>query len=41
MVGKDGYITVIDFGIAKKVVDNQRSTSFCGTLEYMAPEMIR
>lgn len=41
MLGQDGYLRMIDFGIAKRIKENKRSKSFCGTLEYMAPEMIK
>lgn len=29
-----------DFGLAKEFCENTRSNSMCGTLEYMAPEII-
>lgn len=29
-----------DFGLAKEFCENTRSNSTCGTLEYMAPEII-
>lgn len=29
-----------DFGLAKEFCENTRSNSLCGTLEYMAPEII-
>jgi serine/threonine protein kinase len=29
-----------DFGLAKELCENTRSNSMCGTLEYMAPEII-
>jgi serine/threonine protein kinase len=35
----DGYVKVIDFGFAK-VVDG-RTFTFCGTPDYMAPEIVR
>lgn len=36
----DGYIKIIDYGLAKMLGDDQETTSFCGTPEYLAPEMI-
>jgi serine/threonine protein kinase len=33
-----GHIKVVDFGFAKHIL--KRTTSFCGTPEYIAPEMI-
>lgn len=29
-----------DFGLAKRLEENERSNSMCGTIEYMAPEII-
>lgn len=39
----EGHIVVTDFGLSKILTENTnyRSYSFCGTLEYMAPEMVR
>jgi len=40
MVGKDGYLKLIDMGTCKKMAENQNKTfSFIGTPEYMAPEV--
>lgn len=30
-----------DFGLAKEFDEDKRSNSVCGTLEYMAPEIIK
>lgn len=41
MLEKDGYIKLADFGLAKIVRDGEDApNSFCGTPEYLAPEMI-
>ena len=40
LVDEDGYIKIIDYGLAKMLGEEQESTSFCGTPEYLAPEMI-
>lgn len=32
MIGRDGYLNLIDFGIAKLIKDNQKCKTFCGTL---------
>lgn len=41
LVDKDGYIKIIDYGLAKMLKDQDESNSFCGTPEYLAPEMIK
>lgn len=33
-------VMLTDFGLAKQFDENTRSNSFCGTLEYMSPEII-
>ena len=40
LVGEDGYIRVTDFGLAKILEGNEFANSFCGTQEYMAPEIL-
>lgn len=35
-----GYLKLADFGMAKKLNQNEKATSFCGTPEYLAPEII-
>tara|TARA_B110000285_G_C15085292_1_gene595868 strand:- start:352 stop:612 length:261 start_codon:yes stop_codon:yes gene_type:complete len=42
LLGADGYIMLADFGLAKIVTsdDKVEPNSFCGTPEYLAPEMI-
>lgn len=40
LVGEDGYLLVADFGLAKFVKDGELANSFCGTAEYLAPEML-
>ena len=39
LIGEDGYIRLADFGLAK-IVGEAIANSFCGTPEYLAPEMI-
>ncbi|CAK8543374.1 unnamed protein product [Lathyrus sativus] len=36
----DGHVMLTDFGLAKQFEESTRSNSMCGTLEYMAPEII-
>ena len=40
MLNNDGFIKVIDFGLAKIISDDKQAMSFCGTPEYLAPEMV-
>lgn len=35
-----GYIKVSDFGLAKFLPDTEKALTFCGTPEYLAPEII-
>ncbi len=38
----DGHIALTDFGLSKEAVFNEedKTYSFCGTVEYMAPEVV-
>lgn len=40
-----GHIVLTDFGLSKELPKpgnpDQRAYSFCGTIEYMAPEVVR
>ena len=40
MIDEKGYLKLIDFGLAKIVKNNEVTMSFCGTPEYLAPEMV-
>jgi serine/threonine protein kinase len=41
LIDEDGYIKLIDFGLATLISEEkQQSVSFCGTPEYFAPEMV-
>ncbi|UYV77787.1 PRKG1 [Cordylochernes scorpioides] len=35
-----GYVKLVDFGFAKKLANNHKTWTFCGTPEYVAPEII-
>ena len=39
LLGENGLVKLCDFGWAKELTINKRST-FCGTMEYMAPEIV-
>ncbi|XP_067900927.1 ribosomal protein S6 kinase alpha-2 isoform X4 [Heterodontus francisci] len=41
LLDEDGHIKITDFGLSKEAVDHdKRAYSFCGTIEYMAPEVV-
>lgn len=40
VLNEQGYCYVIDFGLATKI-DNGKTWTFCGTPDYLAPEIIR
>jgi serine/threonine protein kinase len=41
MIDSDGYIKLTDFGLAKEnVTELTKASSFCGTPEYLAPEIL-
>ena len=39
LIDQDGYVQLIDFGLAKMLKEDD-AMSFCGTPEYLAPEMV-
>uniref|UniRef100_W5N9G8 Ribosomal protein S6 kinase n=1 Tax=Lepisosteus oculatus TaxID=7918 RepID=W5N9G8_LEPOC len=43
LLDSNGHIVLTDFGLSKEflVDENERAFSFCGTIEYMAPEIVR
>lgn len=38
---KYGHIRLTDFGLSKVILDAEKTKTFCGTSDYMAPEIIR
>lgn len=42
MIDLEGYIKITDFGLSKEnIKDNSSAHSFCGTPEYLAPEILK
>lgn len=44
LLDSDGHIVLTDFGLSKEFAPHEtdlRTYSFCGTIEYMAPEVVR
>ncbi|XP_070186125.1 cGMP-dependent protein kinase 1-like [Littorina saxatilis] len=40
LLDNSGYVKLVDFGFAKKVGHGRKTWTFCGTPEYVAPEII-
>uniref|UniRef100_H2ZD54 Ribosomal protein S6 kinase n=1 Tax=Ciona savignyi TaxID=51511 RepID=H2ZD54_CIOSA len=42
LLDSDGHVVLTDFGLSKEFInEGDRAYSFCGTIEYMAPEVIK
>lgn len=41
MIDEDGYPILVDFGFAKYVAEGDKTFTFCGTPNYVAPEIIK
>lgn len=37
----DGHCLLTDFGFAKDINSEKRTRTFCGTVDYLAPEVIK
>ncbi|XP_004603531.1 ribosomal protein S6 kinase alpha-1 [Sorex araneus] len=41
LLDEEGHIKLTDFGLSKEAIDHEKKAySFCGTVEYMAPEVV-
>lgn len=41
LLDTEGHIKLTDFGLSKEsIFDEEKTFSFCGTVEYMAPEVV-
>merc|ERR1719464_278527 len=40
LMDQNGYVKLVDFGFAKKLAMGRKTWTFCGTPEYVAPEVI-
>ena len=41
MMEQNGYLKIIDFGLAKVLVSDKVAYTICGTPEYYAPEILQ
>lgn len=41
LMNDQGYVKLADFGMAKHLKGDEKSLSFCGTPEYLSPEIIQ
>ncbi|XP_068089751.1 cGMP-dependent protein kinase 2 isoform X2 [Hyperolius riggenbachi] len=40
LLDSEGYVKLVDFGFAKKIFPGRKTWTFCGTPEYVTPEVI-
>ena len=41
LIDEDGHIKLTDFGLAKDISEDSKASTLCGTLEYLAPEVVK
>ena len=41
LLDEDGYICLTDYGLSKIVKENEEAKTFCGTTDYLAPEVLK
>lgn len=41
LLNNEGHVVITDFGLSKQLVDDETTRTFCGTPEYLAPEVLR
>lgn len=40
VINSDGHLKLADFGLSKDISESKTTSTFCGTADYMAPEML-
>ncbi len=40
LIGADGHIKITDFGLSKMIFEKEKTYTICGTVQYLAPEII-
>lgn len=40
LLGQDGHIVLTDFGLSRHLLADEKAKTFCGTAEYLAPEIL-
>ncbi|KAK8866332.1 hypothetical protein M9Y10_009293 [Tritrichomonas musculus] len=40
LIAKDGHLKLVDFGLSKDISDSNTTKTFCGTADFLAPEII-
>jgi len=41
LIDMDGHLRIADFGLARRIPKKEKSYSFCGSPEYLSPEMLQ